>query len=106
MNLPSPIQAYFDANAQLDARAMLAPFAADAIVHDEGGIHRGTDAIQAWIEAASLALPAVATPQSARAEGDTHHVEAKVSGSFPGSPLTLSFRFRLADERISALEIQ
>jgi hypothetical protein len=34
-----------------------------------------------------------------------HEVRAKVTGRFSGSPITLTFAFRLKDERIAALEI-
>lgn len=106
MNLPSPIQAYFDANTRLDADAMLAPFAGDAVVRDEGNTRRGTDAIRSWIAQTSIGLPAIAAPGAIRSAGDSHHVTAEVSGTFAGSPVTLSFHFQLADDRIAALEIK
>ncbi len=34
-----------------------------------------------------------------------HEVRAKVTGQFPGSPITLTFAFRMKDDRIAALEI-
>lgn len=105
ISLSEPIRAYFDANARLDAEAMLAPFAADAVVRDERRTHRGRDAIRAWILEASLASRAVAEPRSARAEGEAEHVAARVTGAFPGSPIDLDFRFSLAGGRIAALEI-
>ena len=105
MDLPSPIQTYFDANARLDASAMLAPFATDAIVRDEGGVFRGPDAIRGWIERASLNVSAIARPKTLETEGELHHVTADVSGDFPGSPVTLAFRFRLANDGIAGLEI-
>jgi hypothetical protein len=105
MNLPAPIEAYFEANARLDAAAMLRPFADDAVVRDEGGIHEGADAIQAWIERTSIGLPAIAVPRAIRSEGESHHVTAQVSGDFTGSPVTLSFRFRLNGNCIADLDI-
>ncbi|WP_162806622.1 nuclear transport factor 2 family protein [Sphingosinicella terrae] len=103
--LPDPIRAYFDANRRLDAEAMLAPFAPEAVVRDERRTHRGRDAIRAWILEASVASQAVAEPQSVRAEGGVERVAARVSGAFPGSPVILDFRFSLASGRIAALEI-
>ena len=105
MNLPSPIQAYFDANAHLDAAGMLTSFADDAVVRDEGHIHEGVDAVQAWIERTSIRLPAIAVPRAIRSDGESHHVTAQVSGDFAGSPVTLSFRFRLNGDRIAELDI-
>jgi ketosteroid isomerase-like protein len=106
MNLPQSIHAYFDANVRLDADAMLAPFAPDAVVRDEGHTRRGSAAIRTWIEEASIALPAIAAPQAVHSDGDLHHVTASVAGNFPGSPVTLTFHFRLNSGRIAELEIK
>lgn len=105
MNLPSPIEAFFQANSRLDADAMLAPFAGDAIARDEGEIHRGAAAIGAWIRKSSVAVAAVAKPRSVESEGGSHRVAAEVSGNFPGSPIMLDFSFRLSGGRIAELEI-
>jgi hypothetical protein len=105
MNLPTPIEAYFEGNARLDAAAMLTPFADDAVVRDEGHTHKGTGAIRAWIERTSIGLPAIAAPQAIRSDGHSHHVTAQVSGDFAGSPVTLSFRFLLNGDRIAELDI-
>jgi hypothetical protein len=106
MRLPLPIQTYFDANARLDGAAMLSPFAPDAVVRDERRSHQGTDAIRTWIAESSIAVPAIAAPEAIRSEGDIHHVTAQVAGNFPGSPVTLTFDFRLQDGRVAELEIK
>jgi hypothetical protein len=49
---------------------------------------------------------AIANPQAIRSEGDAHHVTAQVSGDFAGSPLTMSFRFRLNGSHIAELDIK
>jgi hypothetical protein len=102
---PTPIEAYFKANADFDVSGMLAPFSPDAVVRDEQRTHRGTDAIRAWIEQATIDNKAIAVPQAIQSEGDAHHVRAQVSGAFPGSPITLAFCFRLDADRIAELEI-
>ncbi len=103
--LPAPIEAYVRANARLDAEGMLAPFAPDAVVRDEGGSHAGPEAIRAWIHAATIASQAVFTPDRWHAEGGTIVVEGPTAGAFPGSPIRFTFRFALAGQAISALEI-
>jgi hypothetical protein len=105
MNLPAPIRGYFEANARLDARAMLVTFARDAVVRDEGRTHQGSDAIRTWIEQTSMGLQAIAVPQATWSEDDSHRVTAQVSGAFAGSPITLSFHFRLSGGRIAELGI-
>jgi len=106
MDLPSPIQAYFDANARLDAGAMLASFADDAVVRDERRTHHGTRSIRSWIEQATINLRVVAVPEAIRSEGASHEVTAQVSGNFAGSPIMLGFHFRLSNRRIAELEIR
>jgi hypothetical protein len=103
--LPPPIAAYAAANARLDAAGMLAPFARDAVVRDDGGTHAGRDAIRAWIEGATIAARAVFTPRHWRAEAGGIVVEGLTSGDFPGSPIAFTFRFTLRDDAIAALEI-
>ncbi len=48
MNLPSPIQAYFDADERSDGEALIQAFAPDAVVKDEGHTYAGHQAIGAW----------------------------------------------------------
>jgi hypothetical protein len=103
--LPTPIKAYFQANAALNVGGMLAPFAPNGIVRDERRTHRGTDEVRAWIKQATIDAQAVAVPQAIESDGDAHQVRAQVSGAFPGSPVTLTFRFRLDANRIAELEI-
>jgi hypothetical protein len=104
-SIPKPIAAYFEGNARLDVDAMLAPFAEDAVVSDEKRTHRGRQAIRAWIEQATIGNQAVVTPQSVAPDDADQLVVAKVAGAFPGSPITLTFRFTLADGRIVRLAI-
>jgi ketosteroid isomerase-like protein len=103
--LPGPVAAYFEANKRFDLDAMLAPFAPDAVVVDEKRTYRGHDAIRAWIEEATLGARAVAIPRQVEGDGADRVVTAEVSGSFPGSPVTLGFRFGLTGDRIARLEI-
>ena len=45
------------------------------------------------------------TPRAAREEGGATVVTTEVSGTFPGSPIELDFRFVLKGERIRELRI-
>ena len=51
MRLPEPIQTYFDAQFPQDKDILAAAFAPDAIVHDEGHLHRGPEEIRTWWQA-------------------------------------------------------
>ena len=50
MNLPSPIQAYFDADRSSDGEALIRAFAPDAVVEDEGRTYVGRQAISRVVE--------------------------------------------------------
>jgi hypothetical protein len=105
-DLPTPIAAYLDANARLDADGMLAAFANDAIVKDEGSERRGREAIKAWIESATIAARAVFAPDACRREGEDFVLEGPTAGDFPGSPIRFRFRLTLRDGEIACLEIE
>ena len=101
MKVHPSIQAYFDANTATP----LDVFTPDAFVADEGHRHVGHAAIDAWWRGAQAKYQAVAEPLEVNAKDDAHEVRAKVTGQFPGSPITLTFAFQLKDDRIAALRI-
>ncbi|TPG57825.1 nuclear transport factor 2 family protein [Roseomonas nepalensis] len=104
-DLPAPIASYAAANARLDAEGMLASFALDAVVRDDGGLHGGHEAIRAWINSAIIAARAVFTPEAWREEDGRVIVTDPTAGDFPGSPIRPTFRFTLRGGAIAALEI-
>lgn len=101
MKLHSSIRAYFDAHGATPLEA----FTPDAVVADEGHRHVGHAAIDAWWREVTAKYQAVAEPVEVNSRDDVHDVRAKVTGQFPGSPITLTFAFRMKDDRIAALEI-
>jgi hypothetical protein len=105
-DLPAILDRYFQAQNAHDVDAMVACFAPDAAVRDEGRDIVGTDAVRAWKRQTSAKYRITAEPIESRAEGDRVTVVAKVTGNFPGSPANLTYRFGLsADGRIDALEV-
>ena len=105
LDLPSPIAAYVAANARLDAPAMLEPFAADAVVRDNGAVFRGRAEISALFEEAVVPVKAIFTPDTVRREDGQVVVEGPAHGDFKGSPIRFTYRFTLEDDAIKALEI-
>ncbi len=103
--LPPPVAAYVAANARLDAAGMLATFAPDAVVRDDGGHHVGQDEIRTWIDAATIGAKAIFTSETWREEAGRIIVEGLTRGNFPGSPIRFTFRFTLRDGAITALEV-
>ncbi|MPT22203.1 MAG: nuclear transport factor 2 family protein [Starkeya sp.] len=105
MDMPESVQAYFDAERRNDPDALVAAFAAGAVVRDEGTVHEGLPAIRRWWVAAKEKTHHVTAPLEMSGSGDTVSVCALVSGDFPNSPATLDFAFTIAQGKIVALEI-
>ena len=105
MNLPFPIQTYFDADRRNGGDALIHAFAADAVVRDEGQSHAGHQAIDAWWRDGKIRYQHVIEPLEVTGNGDFGKVCARVTGQFPGSPAMLTFAFRLEGDQITGLEI-
>ena len=104
LNLPDPIAAYFAAEQQTP-EALARCFTAQARVHDDGHTHTGPAAIEAWKAAASARYTYTAQPLALERDADFQVVRARVTGSFPGSPVDLRYRFALERGLIASLEI-
>ena len=105
VELPKPISEYFAAANSDDAGRVAACFAEEAVVHDEGGDIRGRDAIRAWAQETRRKYRYHAEVLAAKAVGDRTVVTAHLTGDFPGNPVDLHYRFKLAGLKIIALEI-
>ncbi len=105
MTLPEPIETYFAAANARDADRAADCFTKDAIVHDEGGQHHGRAAVRTWVEETGRKYRFTATVTGVEAADDQAVVTAHLIGDFPGSPIDLRYRFKLADKRIASLEI-
>jgi hypothetical protein len=104
--LPDILDRYFQAQNAHDIEAIVACFAPDAAVRDEGRDIVGTFAIRAWKEETSRKYRVTVEPLECRVDDGRTVVVANVAGTFKGSPLHLTYRFRLSDDgRIGALEI-
>jgi hypothetical protein len=100
-----PIAAYVEANARLDVDGMLAPFAADAVLIDNGRRHQGHAELRSLLEEAVIPAKAIFTPDTARHENGQVVVEGPAHGDFKGSPIRFTYRFTLEKGAIKALEI-
>jgi hypothetical protein len=105
VDLPTPIAIYIAAENRGDTAAMAECFAAHAVVRDEGQTIEGLAAIKRWKAETKKKYNHTVEPlEVAQQEGKTV-VKAKLTGSFPGSPVTLEFSFMLEDGKIVLLEI-
>jgi len=103
--VPAPIATFFAGSNFHDTDAALAAFGDNAVVIEEGQTFSGLPAIRTWMDAVSAKYGVTATVTDVNQIGPVHHVEAMVTGNFPGSPAVLHFDFTLADERIAKLSI-
>ncbi|WP_101926735.1 MULTISPECIES: nuclear transport factor 2 family protein [Luteimonas] len=104
-SLPAVVADYFRISNGGDDAALGACFTDDAVVHDEGGTHRGHADIQAWKRAARRKYDYSVTPVEHQRDGDRLTVAAELVGNFPGSPVTVDHVFELAGDRIRTLRI-
>ena len=105
LHLPQPLETYFAAANTDDADRVAACFTETAVVHDEGHNIRGRDAVRAWAVETRRKYRFQAEVLAIEDDADRTVVTAHLTGDFPGSPVDLRYRFKLADGKIAALEI-
>jgi hypothetical protein len=103
-DVPDIIERYFEMAINPDREQYFALFTDDATVEDEGKEHHGIDEIRAW----RVSIPKVVYRiTDVEQSNDETVVTAEVSGDFPGSPVSLAFRFEdYDDEHIRTLRIR
>lgn len=103
--LPTAIAAYVEAANIQDAARVAACFTPAGTVRDEGSVRRGREEIAAWAADTAQRYGSLIAPRSIGVTDGRHTLRAEVTGNFPGSPVTLSFNFRLRPEGIDTLEV-
>ena len=104
IDLPEPIADYFGAD-RVNGDAVVRCFTSNAVVKDEGHTYIGIEAISKWKTEASAKYRYTAVPLASEKQGGTTVVTSRLTGSSPGSPVTLRYFFRLERGKISFLEI-
>ncbi|MGH6725997.1 MAG: nuclear transport factor 2 family protein [Pseudolabrys sp.] len=105
VSLPKAVEAYFAGTNAHEPDAIAQVFAANGLVHDEAKVHRGRAAIADWARDTVTRYRMTITPLSATAKDGKIVVKAKVEGTFPGSPIELTFNFELDGEAIKSLKV-
>ena len=105
-NLPKPLETYFSAANDQNRQLFLGCFADDAVVKDEGDGHRGLDEIAEWNATAIRKYNCSYEILDCQPTAEGADVVAKVSGTFPGSPIELTYRFVLQNSLIQQMEIK
>jgi hypothetical protein len=103
MNLPNVLTDLIAAQNSGDSTAYANCFAETAIVFDEGKKHTGKAAIKNWIAKANETYKTKMKPVNYSATKQT--LEAEISGTFPGSPLVLTYQVEMKEGKIQSLKI-
>ncbi len=106
MMLPPPLDAYLLAETIADTTPLSNCFTADAVVLDEGRTFKGLEAIKAWKKDSKTRYQYSIEPLDVSRDGATVTMHARLTGTFPGSPVELTYTFVLAGGRIGSLEIR
>lgn len=96
-------ESYFQAANKHDVAATLAHFATDAIAKDEGKTYQGHEQIRHWLEETNASYNPRYVVLNISASGDKATAVVSGSGTFPGSPIQLTFNFMFANDKITSL---
>ena len=103
--LDPAIRSYVEASNARDAEALNLCFTPDAVVHDEDVTYRGSDGVSGWIAHTLAAYVFTLEPMHLARNGGDTTVTFRLTGTFPGSPIEIPFRFTLQGGKIAALTI-
>jgi hypothetical protein len=105
MNLPITIRSYIDASNAHDVNSILVCFNEDAVVRDENATHRGKIEIEHWVRTTIEKYNFQFKPLSSQERDNETVVSVEISGTFPGSPISLDYHFAVAGDKIASLTI-
>jgi ketosteroid isomerase-like protein len=105
IKLPRIINDYVDASNAHDVKSVVACFADNALVHDEGKDFRSKKMIEDWIVKTIDKYKFQFKPVSIKDDNTEVVVAVEVSGPFDGSPITLDYHFTIEGDKIVSLTI-
>lgn len=105
MNLPKVVTDLIKAQNEFDSVAYANCFSETGVMHDEGKTHTGRLEIQHMINEANKKYQSVMKPLEYTENGTASVLSAEVSGTFPGSPITLKFHFEIVEGQIQNLKV-
>jgi hypothetical protein len=105
LSLPPPIARYVHLETAGDTETLSTCFAPNAIVHDESRTYEGLAAITAWKAETKRKYHHTITPLEVAEQQGKTVLTARLTGDFPGSPITLHFDFVVEAGHILSLEI-
>lgn len=104
IKLPRVIEAYILSSNESDLKNFMACFSDTAKVMDEGETHLGHKDIKKWFAKTRRQYQFKSEPLEIKEGSDHIIMKTKVSGTFPGSPITLNYRFQIKEGLIQELQ--
>jgi hypothetical protein len=105
MKLPPLIHDYINASNAHDVDSILGCFADDAVVRDENATHHGKIDIERWVTTTIEKYKFQFKPLGSQERASETVVRVEISGTFPGSPISLDYHFTIANDKIASLTI-
>lgn len=105
LTLPPSIALYISAANRNATQSVKDCFTEDAMVRDEGGTSHGIEAIQQWMTKTNTKYHHLIEPLAVQQEDQATIVTNRLTGTFPGSPIEVPFRFVLRGGKIARLDI-
>jgi hypothetical protein len=103
--LPPAVDLYVKIENSGDVAMLSECFASNARVRDESRTYEGLAAIREWKADTKKKYNHTVEPLDVLQRDGKTVLKAKLTGDFPGSPVTLDFSFVLEDGKIVSLEI-
>lgn len=103
MNLPKVITDLIKTQNSFDSVSYANCFTETAVVFDEGKTHNGRKEIEKWIDEANKKYQATMKPLEYSETKQT--LKTEVSGTFPGSPIVMTYLYEFQDDLIQSLKI-
>jgi hypothetical protein len=104
--LAEPLATYFRASNAHDVEAMISQLTPGAIVEDEGGTYVGLDAVRGWMVETIRKYDFNIEITEVHEEPGRTIATGRISGTFPGSPVTVRHEFTLDGGKIARLVIR
>lgn len=106
MEIPIIIKALVAAQAENNSAKYIDCFSETAIVHDEGQLHSGKRQIRQWNEKTSREYQMTWQPLAYDGTDKKGVLTTKVTGTFPGSPITMQFHFEMEGGLIQSIAMK
>ncbi|HTP39267.1 MAG TPA: nuclear transport factor 2 family protein [Steroidobacteraceae bacterium] len=104
-HLPPSIALYVSTANRNATQSAKDCFTDDALVKDERKTYCGIDEIQRWMTDTHAKYHHTIEPRSVQEDEKATIVTCLLTGTFPGSPIEVPFKFVLRDSRIARLDI-